>query len=276
LQSQYKDWSKEAAGDELSTFFNISDHVLRLSLLTLVHRALPNPSGSPTTFSSECIRAARATLDLHQDCMAVVEKSNLGLFSTYMHWFVPSPLCFPTSVSLTALRTILFSPFVPFIVVFCQVIETRDRADLARLQAFVTSISRSETTSTSSDPETEAVTKVRKLFQVLFHVAQHYVDAHAASNISVGSEANRTNQAPVQTAASNEIDSYLVTLGFPQNVLADHHQQQQQQQQPPQQNEEAPGVNPMLWMGSGMQLEDWFYSNQQMMEFLEDGALGAP
>jgi hypothetical protein len=110
---------------------------------------------------------------------------------------------------------------------------------------------------------------------VLFHLAQHYIDAHTTVNTIVGSETNETDQPPVQTAASNEIDSYLVTLGFPpQNVSADHHQQEQQQQQ--QQSEEAPGVNPMLWMGSGMQLEDWFYSNQQMMDFLEDGALGAP
>jgi hypothetical protein len=27
----------------------------------------------------------------------------------------------------------------------------------------------------------------------------------------------------------------------------------------------------MIWMGNGTQLEDWFYNNQQMMTFLEDG-----
>ncbi|KAK0641369.1 hypothetical protein B0T16DRAFT_214065 [Cercophora newfieldiana] len=253
--TRYDEWSKDAAGDELTDFFNTSDHVLRLSLLTLVHRAMPNPPGSPTTFSSECIRAARATLDRHQDCIVAVEQSNLGLFSTYMHW------------------TILFSPFVPFIVLFCQVIETRDETDLARLQAFVTSISRPETSPASSEPETEAVTKVRKLFQVLCHVAQHYIDAHKAGN-SGHSGSDRGSQWQPQTATTSEIDSYLATLGFPAQSFPDQQQPQQQQQQ--QQGEESAGVNPMLWMGSGTQLEDWFYSNQQMMDFLEDGALGVP
>jgi hypothetical protein len=32
------------------------------------------------------------------------------------------------------------------------------------------------------------------------------------------------------------------------------------------------GVNPVIWMGNGAQLEDWFYSNQQMMEFLEESS----
>jgi hypothetical protein len=31
------------------------------------------------------------------------------------------------------------------------------------------------------------------------------------------------------------------------------------------------GVNPMIWMGNGAQLEDWLYNNQQMTALLEDG-----
>ncbi|KAK0620142.1 fungal-specific transcription factor domain-containing protein, partial [Immersiella caudata] len=251
--AQYSEWSKGAAGDELTNFFNTSDHVLRLSLLTLVYRAVPNPAGSPTTFSSDCIEAARRTLDRHQDCITTVNKSNLGLFSTYMHW------------------TILFSPFVPFIVLFCQVIETRDQTDLSRLHAFVSSISRPETASASFEPETEAITKVRKLFQVLCHIAQHYVEA-CTTGSSSSSGAAKMHHGHTQSTGKNEIDSYLATLGFPAQVIPDHHHQQEQQQ--PQQIEEPGGVNPMLWMGSGTQLEDWFYSNQQMMDFLEDGALG--
>ncbi|KAK4448419.1 fungal-specific transcription factor domain-containing protein [Podospora aff. communis PSN243] len=252
--ARYDEWSKGAAGDELTNFFNTSDHVLRLSLLTLVHRAVPNPAGSPTTFSSNCIQAARATLDLHQDCITAVNKSSLGLFSTYMHW------------------TILFSPFVPFIVLFCQVIETRDQTDLSRLQAFVTSISRPESTSLTSEPETEAITKVRKLFQVLCHIAQHYVDAYTTDSSSSSGMA-KVYHSHTQSTGNTEIDSYLATLGFPAQGIPNNQQQQQEQQQL-QQSEEPGGVNPMLWMGSGTQLEDWFYSNQQMMDFLEDGALG--
>lgn len=74
----------------MTDFFASSDHVLRLSTRTLILRAVPNPPGSRTTFTAECIQAARETLARHQDCMAVVERSKVGLFlfSTYMNWYV--------------------------------------------------------------------------------------------------------------------------------------------------------------------------------------------
>lgn len=68
-------------------FWVMSDQVLLLSTVTLVHRAVPNPAGSPTTFTHDCIQAARETLARHQDCIAVVERSKLGLFPTYMNWY---------------------------------------------------------------------------------------------------------------------------------------------------------------------------------------------
>lgn len=73
-------------GKDLAEFIVGSDAVLRLSLLTLVYRAVPHPAGSRTTFRPECIQAARATLERHQRCMDVVLKSEFGLFSIYMHW----------------------------------------------------------------------------------------------------------------------------------------------------------------------------------------------
>lgn len=159
---------------------------------------------------------------------------------------------------------------MPFIVIFCQIIETRDRADLERLQAFVTSINYSESPM-MSDGETDAVVRIRKLFQVLSNVASHYVDAHAAGVEKRERESGSiVSNIPGQTATTQEIDSYLATLGFPAQG-ADYHGHHQHVHP-----EEPAGVNPMLWMGNGTQLEDWFYSNQQMMEFLEDGNLGGP
>jgi hypothetical protein len=85
-QSKYEHYMRELANDDMSEFFMISDHVLRLSTLTLIHRAVPNPVGSPTTFTAECIHAARETLVRHQECMTVIERSESGLFSIYMNW----------------------------------------------------------------------------------------------------------------------------------------------------------------------------------------------
>jgi hypothetical protein len=78
--------STETSGEEMTHFFVLSDHVLRLSLRTLIHRAVPNAPGSSRTFTAECIQAARETLERHQECMTIVERSTVGLFSTYMNW----------------------------------------------------------------------------------------------------------------------------------------------------------------------------------------------
>lgn len=85
-QAQYLQAAIEAVGENTMDFFNVSDEVLRLSLLTIIYRAVPSPPGSPTTFSTECIDAARATLQRHQDCMKIMAKDGYYLFPMYMNW----------------------------------------------------------------------------------------------------------------------------------------------------------------------------------------------
>ncbi|KAL2754889.1 hypothetical protein ACRALDRAFT_2107864, partial [Sodiomyces alcalophilus JCM 7366] len=249
------EWAKQSkinVGGNAMEFFHVSDNVFYLSLLTLVYRAAPRPASAPTTFSDECIKAARATLAKHQDCMEVLEKSNSIFFPTYVHW------------------TLLFSPFIPFIVIFCQVIETLDQADLTRLHQFVTSIQ-------SAPALSEAAAKMHRLFQVLYSVALRYVEF-------------RTSTPPAeQLQASAEMEGYLAALGFPSTGLGDSDQQQQQHQSPDftafgqggpgnvgSLSEGQRAAHPMMWMGNGAQLEDWFYSNQQMMGLLQQSDFTFP
>lgn len=112
--------------------------------------------------------------------------------------------------------------------------------------------------------ETEAIVKTRRLFQVLYNVALHYVE-----NSGRGKE---TALGSITQVEQDGVDAYLATLGFAAQGMADA--QQQQQQEPghaymaseADESQTTRGVNPMLWMSSGAQLEDWFYSNQQMMD----------
>ncbi|KAL2158090.1 hypothetical protein VTH06DRAFT_4658 [Thermothelomyces fergusii] len=217
---------------EVCDFFVISDHILRLSTRTLVHRAVPNPPGSPTTFTEECIQTARKTLARHQECMAVLERTAAGLFSTYMNW------------------TILFAPFVPFIVIFCQVIETRDKTDLARLEAFVSSLQPYTASS-------EAVEKLRRLFQVLHSVASQFVESQTGHG--------RDGLQP------STVDTCLATLGFPSQLGSSSQESECETGAASYTSDPSfqRGVNPMIWMGNGTELEDWFYNNQYMMGFIE-------
>ncbi|KAH7018780.1 fungal-specific transcription factor domain-containing protein [Ilyonectria destructans] len=122
-----------AISDDLMSFFIVSNDVLRLSPLILAYRTAPRPTGSITTFSSDFIKAARATLAKHQDCDAPLR------------------------------------PLISFIVIFCQVIETQNQADLAHFPALVTSIQSAPTVS-------DAASRVHRLFQVLYIVDLRYVE----------------------------------------------------------------------------------------------------
>ncbi|KAJ0296291.1 hypothetical protein COL516b_011701 [Colletotrichum fioriniae] len=264
--SQYLKSAIEAVGENTMEFFNVSDEVLRLSLLTIIYRAVPSPPGSATTFGTECINAARATLQRHEDCMAIMAKDAYYLFPMYMNW------------------TILFSPFVPFIVIFCQVIETSDTSDLARLQGFVASIQ-------GAKEFTEASARLCRLFQVLYNVAFRYVEMRSQGSGGGGggsSSGNNNNHQQQQQSEEQgqEMDKYLTALGFPP---ASGHPQQHAQQSSDVGSEQMSGMtsggaedgmngagagsgalNQMMWMGNAAQLEDWFYSNQQMMGLVED------
>ena len=171
-------------------------------------------------------------------------------------------------------RTLLFAPFIPFIVVFCQVIETQDQADLARLHSFCTSTESSVTLS-------EAAAKTHRLFQVLNTVALRYIEFRTCTP-----PADQT-----QAQANAELNTYLTALGFPPAHI-DNRQQQQPTSLGPAQagafsqpladpgmldgTEGQRGANTMMWMGNTAQLEEWFNSNQQMMELLEEPSFTFP
>ncbi|KAF5010763.1 hypothetical protein FDECE_3093 [Fusarium decemcellulare] len=253
LNGQRLQEAKKTLGDYFMDFIVVSDDVLRLSLLTLIYRASPLPPNSRATFIPECVEAARATLRRHQDCMDLLGQGNSFYFPSYVHW------------------TLLFAPFIPFIVVFCQVIETQDQTDLALLHSFCTSME-------SSIALSEAAAKMHRLFQVLYTLALRYIEF-------------RTCTPPAdQTQASAELNTYLAALGFPPAGL-DNRQQQTTTMGPAQGGafgqplgdvgmldgtEGQRGANTMMWMGNTAQLEEWFNSNQQMMELLEEPSFTFP
>lgn len=152
---------------------------------------------------------------------------------------------------------------MPFIVIFCQVMETSDATDLARLQGFVASIQ-------DAKEFTEASARLCRLFQVLYNVAFRYV------------EMRNSSQQTGQAQASQEMDRYLTALGFPSAGQSSEGGPDGSDQLPmggggsggdEGMTSTGSGVvplNQMLWMGNASQLEDWFYSNQQMMGLVED------
>lgn len=93
-------------------------------------------------------------------------------------------------------RTLLFSPFIPFIVIFCQVLETHDRTDLDRLGAFVDSIK-------SAPGVSDAAQMMHGLSQSLYLVALEYLKLSESESLS------EDMQACVET------EMCLAALGLP-------------------------------------------------------------
>lgn len=164
-------------------------------------------------------------------------------------------------------RTLLFAPFVPYIVIFCHVMETLDRTDLERLEAFVRSIQ--EATAVS-----ESAAKMYRLFQVLCDIATRYVTCFAQRE---GAE-----------SFAGTMNAQLATLGIPHSVSWGLHNTDSihatdlvgsRSIDPPlyghSYGPETAGAAPdgltfdqVLCQGSSMQLEDWLYDNQASMESL--------
>ncbi|GKZ58639.1 hypothetical protein AnigIFM56816_004799 [Aspergillus niger] len=216
-----------------------SDKVARLSVLTLIYRAIP-PPGTQGTFIHECIETARSALEVHQGCMAEVKEMTEHIKAAYFHW------------------TILYAPFVPFIVIFCHAIAVSSWDDLARLEDFVASLQPNCFLS-------EAISKLYQLCQVLSNVARLYIEAKEQVQVKEDQDLASVGQ---------EFDVYLSALGLAPMSADDNYGAWASAPVPA---GSAPGDarGTMEGQYSGpipqtSQLGNWFSGNQHMMGLLEE------
>lgn len=165
--------------------------------LTLVYRAIPSAHSTNSTSSTcnaECIEAARTAFRCHEECMNLTSSSLFAKVG-YLHWY---SFFWVSRKFLTDkhYRTILFTPFTPFIVLFCHVIETFNMDDLQRLAQFVASL---QPAFSMSQP----VEKLHRLCQVLHQVAALYVEARA-----------KQQDQEEMGMIGNDFDMYLSQLGL--------------------------------------------------------------
>lgn len=141
--------------------------------------------------------------------------------------------------------------------------ETQNDADLARLHNFIVSMESAPTISTSA-------AKMHRLFQVLYSVALRYIES-------------KTSTLPAdQAEAGAELNTYLTAIGFPIPVPDNGPQQQPSFGQSGggvnmlDRMDGQRGVNAMMWMGQTTHFEEWFNSNQQMMELMQEPSFSFP
>ncbi|RDA94601.1 hypothetical protein CP533_2461, partial [Ophiocordyceps camponoti-saundersi (nom. inval.)] len=153
------------------------DEIQFLATLTLVYRLIPASESSISRFSNECLEAARRAIHVHQDCVRFIDNSNC-VKSIYIHWYLT------------------ITPFTPFFVLICYVIETLSAQDLQILQDFVMSFS-------SCRGDSETIDKLYKLCQVMYDAVRIYVES-------------RLQLQPDQPTGpiGDEFGMYLSQLGF--------------------------------------------------------------
>ncbi|CAG8341143.1 unnamed protein product [Penicillium salamii] len=219
-------------------FASASDDVMRLSILTLIYRAMPQGPTSRTTFGLECITSARCALESHQAVVRAfgMQESPL-LLSSYVNWYVP--------------RTILFTPFTPFTIIFCHCIETRDKEDLNQMHSFLKSIE-------SACQYSSTITKHHHLFSIFYNVALRYY--------KLGSPSSAMEEEQIQLRS--DVDAQLTALGVQTNMppSSDPPSQEEHFEQSSSTTTEQNGE------GSWEQdpwLERWFSFNQQMMGLVD-------
>jgi hypothetical protein len=173
------------------------DEIQTLSTSTLVYRALPAPEGSVSRFCDECLDTARRAMQKHKACMQSIHKE--PIFKTmYLHWCVTEQTKrnLPQPCRLTRSRNLLLTPFAPFFVLFCYVIETSSSEDLKLLKEFCTTLETAQGTS-------ETTEKLWRLCQLMCNVAALYVEAKSQQQ-------EDQDMIPI----GDEFDMYLSQLGL--------------------------------------------------------------
>ncbi|KAL4815239.1 hypothetical protein BDW67DRAFT_164736 [Aspergillus spinulosporus] len=252
IHNHYGASKAQALGPEFHEIARRSDRVIGLSMLTLVYRSIPpeKSSASASAFCQECIDAARETLAEHDRCVAAIirARGKTVFLETYINW------------------SIIQSPFIPFIILFCHIIETSNASDLVRMGSFVESL---ESTSTSRAHST--YDKQRRLFRALHDVAAKYVEvkSRAGNDQRRMSMSRPTVQQYSGTTAGNPgpLDHGGIS-GSPSTADVSH---------PTPLHSEVTAEGVGLFGGvdlemdfSGAELWDWFNRNQSMMRMLED------
>ncbi|POR34331.1 Putative transcriptional regulatory protein C11D3.07c [Tolypocladium paradoxum] len=219
-REQVYNYLRAVNSSDVVDVFLRGDEVQFQVTLTLVYRVIPAPEGSVSRFCDECLDVARKAMKVHQQC---AELTNLGSYfrSIYVHW------------------NLLLTPFAPFFVLFCYVIETSSLDDLKVLQEFVASLDGARDSS-------ETIEKLCRLCQVMCDVASLYVEA-------------KSQQQEDQTMApiGDEFEMYLSQLGFMST--------EDQAMAHAQDNGGPPPAN-----GQVAQIADWFSGNRNMMGLLEE------
>ncbi|RSL97765.1 hypothetical protein CEP52_010718 [Fusarium oligoseptatum] len=262
LQVKCKDQVARKLGDVLSQLCFRSERVTSLSMLTLIYRSIPPDKPGASVFCDECIATARRAVREHEKCVEIFTSTEIqsNYFLLYVNW------------------TLLQSPFIPFIVLFCHMIETSDSSDLSCLRDLV------QTLEMVTEPSQYSMCqKQLSIFKALYDVAVKYFRVRAAATPEGMLDTRGTGSAGYGTP-NPKLPSSVPQMGaFDQGVangsgmlpLSSSGQpldavQGQIPMFGSRTNQFEPGEFDMGIDQPSAELATWFYANHHMMRMMED------
>lgn len=151
-------WTCHVAHPVPSRFIIHANRAIEYSILASIYRGIPSGQSASLAPCPQCISAARATLKETEVC--------IGLLADVVLW---SP-----SLDIWINEIILLAPFMPFLILFCNIIETSNSSDLDRLRQLVDSLH-----SMAQSPRYSACGKQLRILKALYDVAAKYVESKA-------------------------------------------------------------------------------------------------
>jgi hypothetical protein len=177
MQTVRERFSREVELTSQDSMLLLADEVTLLSLRTLVLRTLKGSEQSADPMSHQCIDVAREALECHRRCIEAIEPHNLSMLELYINW------------------ALLYTPFVPVIVVFSSVLETGDVVDLTKLQLFIGSLR-------DRSKSHRSLARLCVIFEPLLEMALRFVELRAKSNANIAQVNNVQGKWTVRARAA--------------------------------------------------------------------------
>ncbi|KAG7426904.1 putative transcriptional regulatory protein [Fusarium oxysporum f. sp. raphani] len=226
----YQDAMRQATSTEFVKAFLCTTKVLHLSLFCLIYRAIPAETNQGTALGKECIDSAHKALEAHKEWQALIH-----------------------------------SPFVPFIVVFCHIIETGDKNGLDLLESVIKTLQPVTDSAFSSGAKKEF-----HLFKALYDAARNYLEARLSKvNIGFGSWENASSSAHVPSPAHQQPALLTPVFNLPNSQTSLSASLEGTAEWMAQQMEVPGGMDTDIDQ-YGTQLGNWLHMNNQMTRALED------
>ncbi|KAF5621719.1 fungal specific transcription factor [Fusarium sp. NRRL 25303] len=243
----YLDAMRQATSSEFVKAFACTTKVLHLSLFCLIFRAIPADTKQGGMLGSECIDSAHRALEAHKEWQSVVATLQDEFLDTYVH------------------LALIHSPFVPFVVVFCHIIETGDRNGLELLESVIKTLQPVSDSAFSSGARKEF-----HLFKALYDAARKYLEARLSKeSIGVGSWENTSSSAYVPAPTHQQPALVTPVLNLPNPQTSISASLVGTEGWIPQQYE-TPGDMDTDIDQYGAQLGNWLHMSNQMTRALED------